>query len=207
MTGKLQTGQFMGVDIYGNVFEQVNTVLLAELDDDDYQSESLCVFNNTVLESGSSVVGGEAAIMDVAGVSGLEIYNNIIINPQGDVLLTRAPNNAVRINRLDYSDHNLYLSSDILNWHLDAGGSQDAAEGAELWADGLVRVCRSACEQPAAAAKDGNGLAQQGIASHLYSVVQSGGAGEADTVGCRAGSAADAAEGAGGSVGGVGGEC
>ncbi len=127
VTGKFQTGHFAEVDVYGNVFEQVDSALIADLDDDEYQSASVCVFNNTVYESGSAAIGAEAAILDIAGLSQMQIFNNVIVNPQGDVLLTRAPSTAARSNSLEYSDNNLFLNSDILNWHLDVGGADDTA--------------------------------------------------------------------------------
>ncbi|MBQ77136.1 MAG: hypothetical protein CL692_00995 [Cellvibrionales bacterium] len=114
-----KTGVFKGIDVSGNLFFDVDSAVLAELGDTGYQSESFCLFNNNFIDTASTVV-------DISGVKHLEIFNNIFMRPDEDLLVTRSPANSLLENSIAYSDYNLYwLPTEFLSWQLDANGPSD----------------------------------------------------------------------------------
>jgi hypothetical protein len=114
-----KTGVFKGIDVSGNLFFDVDSAVLAELGDTGYQSESFCLFNNNFIDTASTVV-------DISGVKHLEIFNNIFMRPDEDLLVTRSPAKPLLENSIAYSDYNLYwLPTEFLSWQLDANGPSD----------------------------------------------------------------------------------
>ena len=117
---ELSTGNFSDVDVYGNVFDSVDTALSVNVGDGENQSNSVCFFNNTT-------VGSALEAVAIEGLTGTEIFNNIFVQPQGEIILTTAPGNASLQNGIAYSDNQLFWDFVGLNWRLGSGGSDDTA--------------------------------------------------------------------------------
>ncbi len=78
---KVMTGLFSDMDIYGNIFDQVNSALALDTGSSLYPSESVCVFNNTIINTLSSS-------LVLTGARDIEIFNNIFLMPQSSILET-----------------------------------------------------------------------------------------------------------------------
>ena len=114
-----KTGLFVNVDVVGNTFEQVGSALHLRADTAQDQSDSVCVYNNSFINT----VG---PALDIAGLTNLELFNNIFVMPQSEILLTHAPDNADLSNSILYSDHNLFYEFVSLRWRLGIGGPSEA---------------------------------------------------------------------------------
>ena len=108
------TGSFLQTDIYGNVFDQVESALIVDTNPSLQQSNDLCFYNNTLVDNA-------LAALNINSVSDLEFFNNLIYRPLGDIIMTRAAINESLQNRLSYSDNNLFALA-TPSWHLDIGG-------------------------------------------------------------------------------------
>ncbi len=118
------TGSFHDVDVLGNVFDTVDSALDMQPGAGDFVSGSTCFFNNTVLDASGAVV-------ELSAVNDFEFFNNILVRPQADTLLSRAPANVLLGNTIAYSDNNLFWDFVALDWQLAVGGA-DAASFAGL---------------------------------------------------------------------------
>lgn len=119
-TDELKTGMYRDVDIYGNTFNQLESALVVAAGETEHQSQKICMFNNTLIDTASPAV-------DISGVSDLEVFNNIYTMPQSELLVTRSPVNTSLLNTLAYNDNNVYWNFVTLSWRLDAGGIADAS--------------------------------------------------------------------------------
>ena len=113
-----KTGSFTYVDIVGNVFEKIDSAALVSAGDSQHQSHDVCIYNNTIINASASA-------LDISGVSGLELFNNIFVMPQKEILLTRASDNTSLINSIAYSDYNLFYNFLTLMWKLDVNGPNE----------------------------------------------------------------------------------
>lgn len=112
----VKTGQFVDIDIYGNVFQTNDTVLSATVDKSMHQSDDVCFFNNTIVSS-------QVEAISISALTGFEIFNNIFDATQGNILTTNAPVNTDLLNSLTYIDNNLFDNNISLGWLLDQDGS------------------------------------------------------------------------------------
>ncbi len=112
---EIKTGLFKSVDVSGNLFLTVEeSAILVELGDSEYQSESFCLFNNNFIDTDLSAI-------DITGVQYAEIFNNIFVRPESNILVTRSPQSSI-VNSIAYSNFNLFLDVKYLTWQLDVGG-------------------------------------------------------------------------------------
>ena len=117
-TDEQETGLFHGVDIVGNTFTEVNTAVHLDAGASQNQSSDICMYNNTIVDTAE-------AVFDVSGVTDLEVFNNIVVTPQSQVIQSHAPQNASLLNSLNYADYNLFYNFVSLTWQLDVGGSNE----------------------------------------------------------------------------------
>ena len=110
-----KTGLFVNVDVVGNTFEQVGSALHLSADTAQDQSDGVCVYNNSFIKT----IG---AALDIAGLTNLELFNNIFVMPQSEILLTHATDNTGLSNSILYSDHNLFYEFVSLRWRLGVSG-------------------------------------------------------------------------------------
>ena len=125
---KIKTGSFSDVDIYGNVFNQINSALVLDTGSSLYPSESVCVFNNTLINTRSSS-------LVLTGVRDIEIFNNLFSMPQSTLITTNAvstdtdntdaDNTNTTQNSLAYIDNNLFWNYSNLSWHLGNGSTAE----------------------------------------------------------------------------------
>lgn len=111
---QFNTGFFRRADIYGNVFDQIESTLTVNTNPSLQASTDLCFYNNTV-------VNNTLAALDINSVDGLEFFNNLFYRPLGDIIVTRPAISAAQQNSISYSDNNLFAQA-ALGWQLDAGG-------------------------------------------------------------------------------------
>jgi hypothetical protein len=114
-----KTGLFVNFDVVGNTFEQVGSALHLRADTAQDQSDGACVYNNSFINT----IG---AALDIAGLTNLELFNNIFVMPQSEILVTHAPNNSALSNSIVYSDHNLFYEFVSLRWRLGVSGPAEA---------------------------------------------------------------------------------
>ena len=74
----------------------------------------------------NSFINTVGPALDIAGLTNLELFNNIFVMPQSEILLTHAPDNADLSNSILYSDHNLFYEFVSLRWRLGIGGPSAA---------------------------------------------------------------------------------
>ena len=115
---KIMTGLFSDLDIYGNTFNQVDSALVVETGKSLYPSESVCVFNNTIINTLSSS-------LVLTSVRETEIFNNIFSMPQSTLLETNIATANTSQNNLRYVDNNLFWNFSTLSWRLSKGGAAD----------------------------------------------------------------------------------
>ena len=115
---KIMTGLFSDVDIYGNIFEQVNSAFILDTGSSLYPSESVCVFNNTIINTLlSSLVLTDAR--------DIEIFNNIFSMPQSTILETNTATANASQNSLAYIDNNIFWNFSTLSWRLGNSSATD----------------------------------------------------------------------------------
>ena len=114
-----KTGLFINFDVVGNTFQQVGSALHLRADTAQDQSDIACVYNNSFINT----IG---AALDIAGLTNLELFNNIFVMPQSEILLTHATDNAGLSNSIVYSDHNLFYEFVSLRWRLGVSGPAEA---------------------------------------------------------------------------------
>ena len=115
---KVMTGLFSDMDIYGNIFDQVDSALALDTGSSLYPSESVCVFNNTIINTLSSS-------LTFTGARDIEIFNNIFLMPQSSVLETNTATANSSQNRLSYIDNNIFYNYSNLSWRLGNGSTAD----------------------------------------------------------------------------------
>jgi len=115
---KIMTGLFSDLDIYGNTFNQVDSALVVETGKSLYPSESVCVFNNTIINTLSSS-------LVLTSVRETEIFNNIFSMPQSTLLETNIATANTSQNNLRYVDNNLFWNFSTLSWRLSKGSAAD----------------------------------------------------------------------------------
>lgn len=115
---KVMTGLFSDMDIYGNIFDQVNTALALDTGSSLYPSESICVFNNTIINTLSSS-------LVLTGARDIEIFNNIFLMPQSSILETNTATANTSLNSLTYIDNNIFYNYSNLSWRLGSGSTAD----------------------------------------------------------------------------------
>ena len=115
---KIMTGLFSDLDIYGNTFNQVDSALVVETGKSLYPSESVCVFNNTIINTLSSS-------LVLTSVRETEIFNNIFSMPQSTLLETNIATANTSQNNIRYVDNNLFWNFSTLSWRLSKGGAAD----------------------------------------------------------------------------------
>lgn len=120
ITDELNTGAFNHIDIYGNIVHLASNVLVASLGNSEYQSNNVCIFNNTFVD-----VVDEG--FDISGVTNLQNFNNIFSSPFSEILITRSPSNPLLRNSIAYSDNNLFTNFTQLSWVLDNRGSAETS--------------------------------------------------------------------------------
>ena len=124
---EIKTGLFSSVDVSGNLFYDVEeSSILIKLGDSEYQSESFCIFNNNFIDTALTAI-------DISGVQGVEIYNNIFVKPGSHILATRSPEEPIT-NSINFIDYNFFWEVVNLTWLLDAGGdSETLFSGLSSW--------------------------------------------------------------------------
>ena len=115
---KIMTGLFSDLDIYGNTFNQVDSALVVDTGKSLYPSKSVCVFNNTIINTLSSS-------LVLTSVRETEIFNNIFSMPQSTLLETNIATANTSQNNLRYVDNNLFWNFSALSWRLSKGGAAD----------------------------------------------------------------------------------
>ena len=115
---KVMTGLFSDIDIYGNVFDQIDSALVLDTGSSLYPSNSVCVFNNTIINTLSSS-------LVLTAVRDMEIFNNIFFMPQSALLTTNTATANTSRNSLVYVDNNLFWNYSTLSWRLGSGSSED----------------------------------------------------------------------------------
>lgn len=115
-----KTGLLKGVDIVGNTFAQIGSALIVSAGDSENQSHDVCVYNNSTIDA-------TASVLDISGVTGFELFNNIFVVPQSEILIARTPANNALLNTIAYSDHNLFYDFVSLRWRLAVNGAAETA--------------------------------------------------------------------------------
>ena len=115
---KIMTGLFSDLDIYGNTFNQVDSALVVDTGKSLYPSKSVCVFNNTIINTLSSS-------LVLTSVRETEIFNNIFSMPQSTLLETNIATANTSQNNLRYVDNNLFWNFSTLSWRLSKGSAAD----------------------------------------------------------------------------------
>ena len=115
---KIITGLFSDLDIYGNIFDQVDSALVLDTGKSLYPSESVCVFNNTIVNTLSSS-------LVLTSVSDTEIFNNIFSMPQSTLLETNTAIANTSQNSLAYVDNNIFWNFSALSWRLSNGSTAE----------------------------------------------------------------------------------
>ena len=115
---KIMTGLFSDLDIYGNTFNQVDSALVVDTGKSLYPSKSVCVFNNTIINTLSSS-------LVLTSVRETEIFNNIFSMPQSTLLETNIATANTSQNNIRYVDNNLFWNFSTLSWRLSKGGAAD----------------------------------------------------------------------------------
>ena len=115
---KIMTGLFSDLDIYGNTFNQVDSALVVDTGKSLYPSKSVCVFNNTIINTLSSS-------LVLTSVRETEIFNNIFSMPQSTLLETNIATANTSQNNISYVDNNLFWNFSALSWRLSKGSAAD----------------------------------------------------------------------------------
>lgn len=115
---KIITGLFSDIDIYGNVFDQIDSALALDTGNSLYPSNNICVFNNTIINTLSSS-------LTLTGVRDMEIFNNIFSMPQSALLTTNTATANTSPNSLAYVDNNLFWNYSSLSWRLGNDSPED----------------------------------------------------------------------------------
>ena len=119
-TDEYKTGLFSNIDVVGNIFLSVDSALTVDAGSSQKQSQEVCVYNNTIVNT-------VASVMDISGVTDLEAFNNIFVGPQSEILLTRSTENMGLSNSIAYSDDNLFYDFSVFKLEPRCWGSKPVA--------------------------------------------------------------------------------